>query len=291
MPVRPMTTSAMDAVRSKFSHAGAASKWHDMYAAETERLDEDNFRLRRDAAVAMVQRLAPASARVIDLGCGAGPVVSALRQRGVDVIGIDYADDMLDNARIRLRAMGLDDGRLYQGDCRKTAYPDASFDVVVCLGVISYIEDYTDVLREIHRLLRPGGTMILSYRNVFNPIVSDPVVLMKHLARKFLRRRDLAATEKFEIGRFLDFRTVSASIERTGFEFVEFAGIGFGPFAIAGRRLLSERQSIRLSRWLSRTCGWLQLQQPLRWLTDVSLWAYRKPTAVWPSDTFALIYR
>lgn len=255
-----------------------------MYASETERLDEDNFRLRRDAAVAMVLRLAPLSARVIDLGCGAGPVVSALRQHGVDVIGVDYAEDMLDNARTRLRALGLDDSRLYQGDCRQTGYPAATFDVVVCLGVISYIEDYADVLREIHRVLRPGGTMILSYRNVFNPLASDPVALIKHLARKLLRRNDGAATEKFRIGRFLDFRTVSASIEHAGFEFVEFAGIGFGPFAIAGRRLFSEQQSIRLSRWLAKACGWLHLRQPLRWLTDVSLWAYRKPTAVQPAD-------
>lgn len=256
-----------------------------MYASETERLDEDNFRLRRDAAVAMVQRLAPSSARVIDLGCGAGPVVSALRQRGVDVIGVDYAEDMLDNARTRLRAMGLDDSRLYQGDCRKTGYPAAAFDVVVCLGVISYIEDYAEVLGEIHRVLRPGGTMILSYRNVFNPLVSDPVALMKHLARKLLRRGDRAATEKFQIGRFLDFRTVNASVERTGFEFVEFAGIGFGPFAIAGWRLFGERQSIRLSRWLANACGRLHIRQPLRWLTDVSLWAYRKPEAVRAMDT------
>lgn len=290
MPAPPITTNAMEAVRSKFSHAGAAHRWHEMYAAETERLDEDNFRLRRDAAVAMVQRLAPSSARVIDLGCGAGPVVSALRQRGIDVIGVDYAEDMLDNARTRLRAMGLDDTRLYQGDCRQTGYPRATFDVVVCLGVISYIDDYADVLREIHRLLRPGGTMIVSYRNVFNPLASDPVALMKYLARKLLRRGDSVATEKFRIGRFLDFRTVHANIERTGFEFVEFAGIGFGPFAIAGRRLFSERQSIRLSRWLAKVCGWLQIRQPLRWLTDVSLWAYRKPAAVRPADTFPPIY-
>lgn len=260
-----------------------------MYASETERLDEDNFRLRRDAAVAMVQRLAPPSAQVIDLGCGAGPVVSALRQRGVDVIGVDYAEDMLDNARTRLRAMGLDDSRLHQGDCRMTGYPDAAFDVVVCLGVISYIEDYAEVLREIHRLLRPGGTMILSYRNVFNPLASDPVALMKHLARKFLRRRDRSAAGKFQIGRFLDFRTVNASVERTGFEFVEFAGIGFGPFVIGGKPLFSERQSIRLSRWLAYACGRLHIRQPLRWLTDVSLWAYRKPVAVRRTDTFPQI--
>jgi ubiquinone/menaquinone biosynthesis C-methylase UbiE len=284
----PMTADEMDAVRNKFSHGGAAGTWHAMYAAETERLDEANFRLRRDVAVDMVLRLAPPQAQVIDLGCGAGPVISELRKRSVNVVGLDYAADMLDNARSRLRALGLDESDLYQGDCRRTPYPDASFDVVVCLGVISYIDDYADVLREIHRLLRPGGTMLVSFRNVFNPILSDPLALGKFIIRKLLhrgRRNATGATEKFQIGRFLDYREVTGKIDALGFEFMEFAGIGFGPFCIAGRRLFSERRSIALSRWLAAVCTALRIRRPLRWLADVSLWVYRKPDGPRPSSS------
>jgi len=249
-----------------------------MYAAGAESLDAANFRLRRDIAVAQVfARTAPA-ARVLDLGCGTAPVLAELRRRGVAVAGIDCAADMLAFARDRLHSMGLDDSQLFLGDCRKTAFADASMDVVVCLGVISYIEDYELVLREIHRLLKPGGTMIVSFRNKLRPALSDPVEFGKYLVKMLLRSIPGAGgAEKYVIGRFLDHREVTEKIGRLGFRHVEFFGIGFGPFCIAGRRLFSEKQSIMLSRWLGGVFAALHLRRPLRWLTDVSLWVYQKP--------------
>lgn len=249
-----------------------------MYATETERLEDDNFRLRRDIAVAHVLSIATPESRVLDLGCGAGPVISELRQHGVNTVGLDYSEDMLENARARLRSLGLDDAGLQQGDCRMTPYPGATFDIVVCLGVISYIEDYDPVLDEIDRLLKPGGTVLISFRSLHNPIFSDPLALGKRWLRNMLTPLlGPRSPEKFEIGRFLDHREVAAKMEERGFRYVEFFGIGFGPFRLAGRALFSERQSIRLSRWLARMCHALSLRRPQRWLTDVSLWVYWKP--------------
>lgn len=280
----PISLNGMADVRRRFSHADAAGKWNALYDDETECLEECNFRLRRDITVAQVLRIVTPESQVLDLGCGAGPVVSELRQRGVSVVGIDYSEDMLEHARARLRSQHLDDGRLFQGDCRHTAYPDESFDVIVCLGVISYIENYDPALSEIRRLLKPGGTVILSFRNMFNPICSDPVALLRYMARTALSpllgpRR----TEAFEIGRFLDHRVVNQRIAALGFNYIDFAGIGFGPFRIAGKRLLGERQSIRLSHGLARCFEFLQLKRPLRWLNDVSLWVYQKPIGSSPS--------
>lgn len=275
-----LTADSLEEVRHKFSDAGAAKKWNSMYEADTEYLDESNYRLRRNVAVAQVlARTTPAS-QVLDLGCGAGPVVSELRRRGVNVIGIDCADDMLAYARERLRALGLDDAGLFLGDCRKTALPSGTIDIVVCLGVISYIEDYDQVLTEIDRLLKPGGTMILSFRNKFRPVFSDPVALGKFAIKALLRPLlGTGATEKYVIGRFLDHRVVTQQIERLGFRFIEFFGIGFGPYCIAGRPLLDEKQSIALSRRLSGLFATLHMRRPQRWLTDVSLWVYQKPAA------------
>lgn len=268
----------MATVRHRFSHANAAGKWNDLYATDTERLDEANYRSRRDITVAQVMRIATPNARILDLGCGTGPVIGELRRRGLDVVGLDYSEDMLKHARARLRALGLDESDLIQGDCRKTPYAGASFDVVVCLGVISYMEDYGPVLDEIYRLLKPGGTAFISFRNVFNPIFSDPVSLAKRGLRKLLSPLiGPCAAEKFEIGRFLDHRVVTTKIAALGFRYVEHFGIGFGPFRFAGRALFSERRSIRISRWLAKMFAFFSIRRPLRWLTDVSLWVYRKP--------------
>jgi SAM-dependent methyltransferase len=285
-----MTASSLDEVRNRFSHAGAAGRWNAMYATDTERLEDANFRERRDVAVALVLDLVARAgdgknglnngcdAQVLDLGCGTAPVLGELRRHGLDVVGMDYSEDMLEHARARLRAMGLDDAGLIQGDCRATTYPSGHFDIVVCLGVISYLENYDPVIAEIDRLLKPGGTVLISFRNVFNPLLSDPLALARRALRLLLtpllgRRRE----PPFEIGRFLDHRQVTRKIEALGYLRQAFFGIGFGPFRLAGRALFSEKQSIRFSRRLAKFFSRLPFSFPQRWLADVSLWVYRKP--------------
>lgn len=287
-----MTADSMHEVRERFSHAGAAGRWSALYSTETGRLEDLNFRVRRDTAVAEVLSLVAhgresadaaspvhaANPRVLDLGCGTAPVLSELRRRGVDVLGMDYSADMLEHARARLRAMGLDAGGLVQGDCRATQYPGGHFDVVVCLGVISYLENYEPVIAEIDRLLKPGGTVLISFRNVFNPLFSDPVALARRALRTLLvPLLGPRPAPPFEIGRFLDHRVVTQKIEALGYHRRAFFGIGFGPFRFAGRALFSEQQSIRLSNRLARAFAHQPLSSLQRWLADVSLWVYRKP--------------
>lgn len=273
------TDLAMSPVRQRFSRADAADRWNAMYAAETECLEDENFRIRRDITVAYVLKTIQPGDRVLDLGCGTGPVLCELRRKGIDAVGLDYSEDMLEHARARLRSQALDASGLEQGDCRNTPWPAASFDIVVCLGVISYIEDYDPVLAEIDRLLRPGGTLLISFRNAHNPVFSDPVAFVRRVLRVLLTPLLGPRREHFAIGRYLDFRTVTAKLEARGFRYLDFFGIGFGPFRIAGRKLFGERRAIHISRRLMALCARFSLHRPLRWLTDVSLWAYRKPGA------------
>lgn len=284
-----MTAGSLDEVRNRFSNADAAGRWSTLYSSETGCLEDANFRERRDLAVALVRDLvsrtgdtvnaaSAMSARVLDLGCGAAPILGELRRHGLNVVGMDCSEDMLDHARAHLRALALDDSGLEQGDCRETAYPSGNFEVVVCLGVISYIENYAPVIAEIHRLLKPGGTMLISFRNVFNPLLSDPLALARYALRLLLvPLLGPRPMPPYEIGRFLDHRAVSKEIEAFGFSRRGFFGIGFGPFRFAGHALFSERLSIRLSHWLAGVFSRLPISFPQLWLADVSLWVYQKP--------------
>jgi len=269
--VRP---AGPDAVVQRFSEGHAARRWAEMYDASTQLLEEANYRRRRDVTVAHVMRVLPPGGRVLDLGCGTAPVLSELRRHGIACTGLELAPDMIERARARLRAMNLDDGDLHRGDCRQTPFEDASFDAIVCLGVISYVEAFEDVLREIERLLRPGGHVIVSFRNRFNPVLWDPYVALKTLAQAVTGR---LRAEPYTIGRFMDFRDVFAEMAACGFEHQEHVGIGFGPIRFRHRALLPEAVSIRLSDGMAGLLGKLRWTAPSRWLADVSLLVYRKP--------------
>lgn len=276
MASQPQKDAVSEAAEQRFSDTDSAQKWTDMYASNTERLDEANFRRRRDLTVEYVLKVLPPGGRVLDVGCGAAPVVSELRRRGVSCTGLEYAEDMIKHAKERLRSMGLDEGDLYQGDCCKTPFEDGQFDVVVSLGVISYVEHYSDALAEIRRLLKPGGFALISFRNQFNPVLSDPVRAGVTGIKALLGKLQ---PEAYKIGRFMDHREFQQKMLEQGLRFRDFFGVGFGPFKLNRRKLFAEKTAIRISDALTRGFAAVGWRWPFRWLADVSLWVYQKDNA------------
>jgi SAM-dependent methyltransferase len=105
-----------------------------------------------------------AGRRILDAGCGSGPLFAALRDRGAIVTGIDSSTKMLQLARQRLGA-GAD---LRLADLgRPLPFPDGAFDDVVASLVLHYLEDWTAPLAELRRVLMPGGRLIASVDHPF----------------------------------------------------------------------------------------------------------------------------
>lgn len=102
--------------------------------------------------------------RVLDAGCGSGPLSAALRDRGAVVTGIDASAGMLALARRRLG----DDVALHLADLRdRLPFTDGAFDDVVASLVLHYLEDWGPTLAELRRVLRPGGRLIASVDHPF----------------------------------------------------------------------------------------------------------------------------
>ncbi|MCC5474541.1 class I SAM-dependent methyltransferase [Streptomyces barringtoniae] len=100
-----------------------------------------------------------AGRRILDVGCGSGPLSAALRDRGAIVTGFDSSTKMLELARRRLG----DDAALHTADLGSPLpFPDAAFDDVVASLVLHYLEDWTTPLAELRRVLTPGGRLIVS---------------------------------------------------------------------------------------------------------------------------------
>jgi ubiquinone/menaquinone biosynthesis C-methylase UbiE len=103
--------------------------------------------------------------RILDVGCGAGPLSAALRDKGAIMSGFDPSAEMIALARRRLG----EDADLRVGDLAEPLpYADAAFDDVVASLVLHYLQDWTEPLAELRRVLKPGGRLILS---VNHPIV------------------------------------------------------------------------------------------------------------------------
>src|SRR6266702_5640433 len=100
--------------------------------------------------------------RVLDLGTGAGYGAHRLAEAATEVIGVDVSAEAVAFATAHYAAPGL---RYQQGDARALPFPDARFDLVVCFEVIEHLAEQEQVLREVRRVLAPGGILIISTPN------------------------------------------------------------------------------------------------------------------------------
>jgi arsenite methyltransferase len=100
--------------------------------------------------------------RVLDVGCGPGFFVRELLEtvgpRG-SVTGVDLSPDML--AAAAGRAQGYGNVEFVQSAAAPLPVEDASFDRALSVQVLEYVEDVPEALRELHRVLRPGGRVVV----------------------------------------------------------------------------------------------------------------------------------
>ncbi|MFD7977369.1 class I SAM-dependent methyltransferase [Streptomyces sp. NPDC059071] len=131
------------------------------YAAENEKSPVNAY-YERPATLALAGDVT--GRRILDAGCGAGPLSAALRDRGATVTGIDVSAGMLALARRRLG----DDVPLHVADLSEPLpFADGAFDDVIASLVLHYLEDWGPTLAEFRRVLGPGGRLIASVDHPF----------------------------------------------------------------------------------------------------------------------------
>lgn len=126
--------------------------------------------------------LLPVGARVLELGCGAGTYVRLLGKRGYGVVGLDYSLPSLS------RAMTADPrrvGRYLAGGAYALPFAPASFQAVVCIGVLQVLDHPGRALDEMVRVLGPDGVLLVETLNAWNPVA----VFRRLLA--FVRQRPI----------------------------------------------------------------------------------------------------
>ena len=116
----------------------------------------------------------PAGSRVLELACGTGRVTRHLVARGLDVVATDLHEPMLAVARERAP------GATFQvADICALPFPAQSFDVVVCQFGLMFVPDKPLAIREMRRVLRPGGVAIVA---VWDLLANNPASELLHKA-------------------------------------------------------------------------------------------------------------
>jgi ubiquinone/menaquinone biosynthesis C-methylase UbiE len=96
--------------------------------------------------------------RLLDVGCGPGHVTRALARRGYDATGVDRSVRLLQIARRNARREGLQT-KFERSSSNMLPFADSSFDCAIATGVIYWVEHPLETLREMVRVVRPGGAI------------------------------------------------------------------------------------------------------------------------------------
>lgn len=108
-----------------------------------------------------LKRQAP-HGHVLNAGAGAGTLTASLLDRGYRVTSVDMSEPFVERLREVTTERGGDAADVGWADLTQIPFPDDAFDIVVCGEVLEHIPDDVAAVRELHRVLRPGGLLVVS---------------------------------------------------------------------------------------------------------------------------------
>jgi ubiquinone/menaquinone biosynthesis C-methylase UbiE len=244
--------------------------WQTLYSDDG--LSSTIYQDRHNTALTWIRdlNLVP-SARILEVGCGAGLVTSALARSGYTVDALDSTTAMLqmtgnDAARHRVQ----DRIRMYAADVHALPFQAHTFDLVIAIGVIPWLHSEHLALQEMRRVLKHDGHLLVTADNnarlnrILDPLSSPASAPFRVVAKRVLRLCGLWSPQPgFQPKRHYP-REFSRSIGDCGFERVKSRTVGFGPFTFLGKAILADAIGIRVHRWL-QTMASGRGAFPLRW--------------------------
>lgn len=206
-------------------HSQQAEEFAERYRALTADAYQNCFTYSRRRLDIALDRFLPARAEglsLLDVGCGTGYHMARYRKRGFEVSGVDGSEEMLKRAR------EINPGVEFRhADVDALPYQTGSFDFVMCIEVLRYLPDPVASIREMARVLKPGGVALVTA----NPALS--------LNAYWIVNRISNLVQISNLGRLKQFFTTSGQLRRqftdAGFGKTDVHGVYFGPLNWAER--------------------------------------------------------
>lgn len=248
--------------------ARVAPQWRDVY------LQGDVFAVihqqRRDVALGFIERQhLNRGSRVLDIGCGAGVLSIELARRGYLVNSLDSVPEMVQLTRHHADEAGVSDCVTVEtGDAHRLAFQSGTFDSIVALGVTPFLHSLPEALDEMCRVLRPGGLIVINSDNawrltrVLDPLLTPLLVWIKRPIKRCLKLLRTRSAEEPQLLHMYSNREFVRLLGDGGFQALETRAVGYGPFTLFERKILSDKLGVRVNRllqsWSERRISVLQ---------------------------------
>jgi ubiquinone/menaquinone biosynthesis C-methylase UbiE len=180
------------------------------------------FRRRRQLTLDSLAKMKPG--KVLDIGCGPGVLIEGLRAQGHEVWGVDVAPAMIDEC---IQRFG-DDSKVHfsTGRIETLDFPDQTFDAITCLGVMEYLDDDRVALREMNRVLKPGGIAVITCPHYWAPWRRWDALYW----RMVQPLRSLLGRDPYSLVTHREYRESAfrSMLDGCGFAVIDIAFYGFG---------------------------------------------------------------
>lgn len=158
---------------------------------------------------------------IVDVGCGGGLLTIPLARLGAAMVGVDAGAANVEAARVQAEKVGVEiDWRA--GTAEELAESGATFDVVIAMEIVEHVADLPLFLREVAKLVRPGGLLCLATLNRTLKSFALAVVGAEYLLRWLP-----PGTHTWS--KFVTPRELERAVEATGLEVLDACGMVFDP--------------------------------------------------------------
>ncbi len=215
-------------VKEYFEERAEQRSWSSLYEGGLNARTY-NFLTRR-SAVRQLLETEGAFERMLDIGCGTADYIELAERHGAAYYGVDFAKTMAVQAKQRIERYGARHAALV-GSGEALPFSDSSFDLVVAVGYIEYFRDPTMTLREIRRVLKPQGILVMqSYkRGLLGHVDRVTVNPVRAVYRRVVKPAG-GYTQRLTVDRLYSSRQLDGVLSAHGFRRKDAMFNNFHPF-------------------------------------------------------------
>lgn len=230
-------------MKQTFTDPSTVEYWYDLY--KKNNFLGEIYRQRKNVSVNFLPNLhLSGESLILDAGCGPGTFSQQAAIKGYRVFGIDNSYEMVKKAGYICNSKEKLNVSFMQGSIETLPFESSSFDVIVCLGVISYLSSEDKALNEFSRILKPGGLLIISIINKARLVSRlDPInsvfLIIKNILRKVVfwkkdGRNRISVHKTYLIPKF------RKSLELIGFRKIKYRTIPSQNLTFLGREIFPQ---------------------------------------------------